>query len=429
MAKFMTASNPPHPMIALAHPVKFNTARLPAEAGEAGRRSSYALPERQSLVAQTMGFLNFQIENGEWRDWLPSERALCRLLQVSRNTLRAALVQLAADGVIRPMHGAGHQILVLPGKRAAGPQTGHVALLLPEPIERLRPMHSLWIDDMRALLSERGIRLRIFHGHHYFGPNPGTVLEKLVTRNPHGCWILMLSDERVQHWFSKNHVPCIVAGSTYAGIELPSRDLDHRVMCRHAAGVLLGLGHRRIAMLTLKSRRAGDLESEAGFVEGVRQSPHDDAEAIVIYHDESVAGITSAVRRLLKVRPRPTALLILHPHYYLATISRLAQGGVSIPRDISVISRDDDPFLSFLAPLPARYEVSPHQMARSLLRPVLEILGGHPVSQQAVRIMPKFLRGESIAALKDHAAGSLASAGRCFGVRRPGAAFKGQQAP
>lgn len=393
-------------MIAFPHSMKSNAAAQPAGTGA----SPYVLPQRQSLVTQTAEILNLQIEKGEWREWLPSERSLCQLLQVSRNTLRAALAQMAADGSIRAVHGAGNQILLPPGKRAAGPQAGHVALLLPEPIERLRPMHSLWIDDMRALLSERGIRLRVFHGHHYFGPNPGPALEKLITRNPHGCWILMLSDERVQRWFSENAVPCIVAGSTYAGVELPSRDLDHRVMCRHAAGVLLGLGHRRIAMLTLKSRRAGDLESEAGFVEGVRQSAHDDAEAIVIYHDESVAGVATAVNRLMKVRPRPTALLVLHPHYYLATISRLAQRGVSIPRDISVISRDDDPFLSFLAPLPARYEVSPHQLARSLLRPVLEILEGHPVSQQAARIMPKFLRGESIAPLESELHGWPAGA-------------------
>ena len=199
----------------------------------------------------------------------------------------------------------------------------------------------------------------------------------------------------MQRWFSKNEIPCIVAGSTYAGLELPFRDLDHRAMCRHAAGVLLGLGHRRLVMLTQKSRRAGDLESETGFLEGVKQSRHSDAEAAVIYHQATVVSVAHAVRRILELQPRPTALLVVHPHYYLAAASRLAQAGVRIPQDMSLISRDDDPFLAFVVPLPARYVVSPHQLAKNLLRPVLELLDGNAVTQRAARIMPEFIRGES----------------------------------
>ncbi len=365
---------------------------------------SHSLPQRQSLVAQTVSFLNAQIDAGAWRDWLPSERSLCELLQVSRNTLRAALAQMRTNGRIRPVHGAGNQILPGAATRAARPRAQDVALLTPEPIERLRPLQSLWIDDMRSLLSERGVRLRVFHGHHYFSANPGRALQKLVTRNPHGCWILMLAGEHVQRWFSKNAIACIVAGSTHPGIDLPFRDLDHRAMCRHAAGVLLGLGHRRLAMLTQKSRRAGDLASEAGFVEGVKQSRHPDAEAVVLYHEDTVGGVALAVRRMLKLQPAPTALLIVHPHYYLAVASRLAQAGVRVPEAISLISRDDDPFLAFVVPVAARYVATPHIMAKSLLRPVLELLEGNPVTQRGSLIMPEFVRGESIAALRPDSA-------------------------
>lgn len=356
------------------------------------------LPQRQSLVAQTVAFLNARIDGGEWRDWLPSERSLCELLQVSRNTLRAALAQMKTEGRIRPVHGAGNQILAKAGQTDGRPRSQDVALLTPEPIERLRPMQSLWIDDMRALLSERGIRLRVFHGRHYFAPNAGPSLQRLVTRNRHGCWILLLAGEQVQRWFGENGIPCIVAGSSYEGLGLPFRDLDHRAMCRHAAGVLLGLGHRRFVMLTQKSKRAGDLESEAGFTEGARQSRHENTSAVVIYHDETVASVAHAVRRILKLQPTPTAILVAHPHYYLAVATRLAQAGVRVPEEISLISRDDDPFLSFIVPVPARYMVSPHLMARSLLRPVLELIEGHVVTQKKSLIMPKFFRGESIAA-------------------------------
>lgn len=357
------------------------------------------LPKRQSLVAQTIAVLDAQIAAREWRDWLPSERSLCHLLQVSRNTLRAALAQMTRDGRIRPVHGAGNQILdSRAARRPRRAGSGDVGLLTPEPIERLRPVQTLWIDEMRALLSERGIRLRVFHGRHYYSPKPGAALHRLVTRSPHGCWMVMLADKPVQRWFSQNRIPCVIAGSVHAGVALPFRDLDHRAMCRHAAGVLLGLGHRRLVLLTPKSRRAGDLESEAGFIEGVRGSRHADAEAVVLTHEESVAGVVRALGRVLKLRPAATALLVVHPHNYLAVASRLARSGVRVPEDISLISRDDDPFLSYLAPAPARYVASPQLMAKSLLRPVLDLLEGNAVTSRASLIMPEFLRGESIAA-------------------------------
>ncbi|MSU66255.1 MAG: GntR family transcriptional regulator [Opitutus sp.] len=355
------------------------------------------LPQRISLVSQTVGILRQEIADGIWRYWLPGERALGDTLQVSRNTLRAALVQLKREGLIRSAHGAGTQILAgVPSKRPRL-KSHDVALLSLDPLEELRPSQTLWIDEMRSLLSERGCRLRVFHGRRYFRANPGPELKKLVSRNPHGCWVLNLSNRNVQAWFAKSGLPCIVAGSIYPGIELPFRDLDHRAMCRHAAGVLLGQGHRRIALITHKSPRAGDVESAEGLEEGVAKSSHRDAQVVTCFHDSTTGSICQMVRRLVEQKQRPTALVVVNPFWYLTVSSKLAQLGVRIPEDMSVISRDEDLFLSFLVPTPARYVVSPHAMARTLLRPVLELLEGDVVTKRALRIMPEFIRGKSIA--------------------------------
>jgi hypothetical protein len=41
---------------------------------------------------------------------------------------------------------------------------------------------------------------------------------------------------------------------------------------------------------------------------------------------------------------------------------------------------------------------SPHLMAKTLLRPVLEVLENNVTMQRAAKIMPDFIRGESIGA-------------------------------
>jgi DNA-binding LacI/PurR family transcriptional regulator len=190
-----------------------------------------------------------------------------------------------------------------------------------------------------------------------------------------------------------------VAGTIYAGVELPYCDLDHRASCRHAAGVLLGRGHRRVALVIQKSRRAGDLESEAGFTEGIRRSTYEDTEVMIAYHDATAAGILATVKRLMQRKPAPTALLVTNVFHYLTVVSGLAQMGYRVPEDVSVVSRDGESYYSYLIPAPTHYLVDPGHFAKALMTPVLQLLEGGAISKRAVHIMPEFKAGQSIAPL------------------------------
>lgn len=356
----------------------------------------HPIPQRHSLVGQAVAWMQAAIAAGQWHDWLPAERTLCETLQVSRSTLRRALKQLKQAGTIRSEHGAGNRIVRLGARPRGRLRSQDVALLVPEPLERLRSAQILRIDEFRAMLSERGCQLHVMHGRQYFRPTPGPALEKLVRQHPHGCWILMLANAACQQWFARQGLPCVIAGTRHAGVDLPFRDLDHRAACRHAAGVLLALGHRRLAFIAQESPFAGDIESEAGFVDGVRSSRHANATATICRHNATAASITQALKRLMAPPAHPTALVVPNAYRCLAVVSGLARLGWRVPEQVSVISRDEDPLLSFLVPEVARYVVSPQARARSLLQPVLELLEGGTVSKRAAWLMPQFVRGASV---------------------------------
>jgi len=354
------------------------------------------IPHRLSLVSQTVAFLQTKIEAGHWRDRLPSERLLTSQLQVSRNTLRAALAQMRKDGLIRSLHGSGTEIVAPPGAPTKQLQSKDVAMLSPEPLERLQPRQTLLIDELRGLMSERGCRLHVFHGRRFFQSNSGATLKRLVAAEPHGCWILSMANREVQSWFQRNRVRCVVAGSTYPEIGLPFTDLDHRAVCRHAVGVLLRHGHSRMVYFAFKSSRAGESEGVEGFNEGVRGAATYEVETQIVYHDGTNASIGTLLRRLMNQRRRPTALLVANAFYFLAVATQLSQLGFKIPQDISLICRDESAFLNFFAPAPARYVVNPHLMARKLWRSVLEVLEGGAVTSRTGYIMPHFIAGNSI---------------------------------
>jgi len=352
-----------------------------------------------TLPSQVANVLRESIDRGEWPEWLPGERALTTRLQVSRKTLRKALAQLRHEGRIAPVHGIGNKVQrgsARPKRRPAADPA--VVLLTREPLERMRPYTSLWVSDLKTLLFERGARLHLVDGRKFFSLRPEKALERLLGQTPAACWILANSPAATQQWFAERRLPCLIAGSCHPGIDLPHADLDHFALCRHAAGVLLAAGHRRVALLNERSGRAGDAESEAGFIAGVRHSTHDDASPLVLHHEHGPQGVTRALDHVLAMTNPPTALFVSGGANYLTIVSALAQRGLKVPQDVSVISRDDEPFLTAMIPQPARYAANPRAFAKKLLGPILQVLRGEPVNPRVTRILPAYLKGGTLSA-------------------------------
>ena len=354
----------------------------------------------QSLPAQVAERIAADIRSGTWKTLLPAERVLTGTLQVSRKTLRKALVLLQRDGLVESQDRLGHRILARERVARPKPRDVSVGLLTSESLEHLPSYTALWVDELRTLLFERGVRLVTYSGRSFFNRSPETALTRLVRQNPHAFWVLAHSNERMQQWLYDRGIPSLIAGSCYRGLPLPNVDLDYLAIGRHAAGTLLRHGHRRVAMLVNQSQRAGDIDSEAGFVQGVRGSSHSEAEAIIMRHDGTVAGASRVLARHFSRSAAPTAVLVAKPTFYLTLQAFLARRGLRVPEDVSLISRENDSFLSYLIPAPACYSLSPKTYARRLFTLTTALMQGDPVAHPQQRIEPEFVPGNSLASRK-----------------------------
>lgn len=350
----------------------------------------------QSLPAQVAARLAEAIEQGAWGTWLPGERALAKSMQVGRKTLRKALSQLQRDGALETRHGLGHRIVsaARPGAaaRAAG---GSVGLLTPESLENLRPFTALWVDELRSLLFEGGVKLEAFSGQRFFTARPDKALGRLLEQHPQTCWILAHSHEPIQRWFHEGRIACVVAGSPHPGLSLPNVDLDYAALCRHATGEMARRGHRRVVLFTRQSQRAGDLETERGFDDGIRGLPHPEIISSIVRHDGTVEGAYRALARIFNASLPPTAMLVAQSAFYLTTVSFLAERGLRVGEDVSLVSRDDESFLAYLRPVPARYSCNPNTYAKRLLQQLRLVLDGN-AAHATQRIEPRFLPGASL---------------------------------
>lgn len=346
------------------------------------------LPQRKSLVSATVEVLREAIASGEWPRWLPGELELVGRLRVSRVTLRAALSELERGKWIRA--GQGKRREILRRAKAGKVVRSAVVLLTPEPLHRLPASTVFWMDKLREQLEAAGRPLEIHEGTAVYRRRPGHALEELAARLRPAGWVLYRSTPEMQRWFTEHAPGAILAGSRHLGVTLASVDVDHAAACRHAAGRFLAMGHRRLAVVWPESKLAGDLESLAGFQDGVPER------VASVTHDGSVRGVCGCLERLFARAEAPTGLLVLHAAHVLTVLGWLQQRKRRVPEEVSVICRDEEPFLEAVLPSVARYALPVAAFAKRLSRLVLDAVEGSAGRPREHRLMPIFVPGGSL---------------------------------
>lgn len=353
------------------------------------------LPDRRSLVERVSDHLAAEISRGLWEEWLPRERELAQSLGVSRNTLRAALGWLHRRNLIEPLRGRGHRILKGSASRRKKTAGSHpVVILSPEPLDRLRPALGILIDELRVLLFRAGLNLEVHNGGRDYRSGSARLLDKLVSQYPAACWVLIRSGEQVQTWFARQKIPCVISGSAYPQINLPSVDVDLRAIGSHAAGRLLGLGHRHLLFMRDAST-AGLNACEEGFRGVIEKTPH--AAATILHHSSNVGEVRRQFTRQMTRMPRPTGILVASSYYYLTVSGILHQLGLSVPRDVSLMCTDSDHFLPYMVPEACHYDFDHKTFARKLAQRIKGVLDGNPAVQPHARLFPSYVAGDSVA--------------------------------
>jgi DNA-binding LacI/PurR family transcriptional regulator/ribosomal protein S25 len=344
--------------------------------------------ERNSVPKIVVDVLRREIRRGRWSRILPSERRLSTLLQVSRTSLRPALKQLENEGVLRSMPGHRRQI-VRSGGRSSAKSEKVVALLAPYPLEQGDASLILQIEHLRDIIAHRKITLEIVVSPLCYSHRPGKALESVLGDMKADCWILLRSNRQMQEWFLHGNYPYIVLGTAFfPGV--PFVDQDHKSVGRHAAATLGRLGHRRIAVIVFEPNLAGDVASVEGF------SSLTEAAVDVIRHDGTAESVARAVDRMLSLSPRPTGVFSTGGPQTVGVLSRLLERGIQVPRDMSIISRNDDLALVYFNPTPAYYRHSPLKFARAIARTIDHCLNARQGSRMGTTILPEFIPGKTI---------------------------------
>jgi DNA-binding LacI/PurR family transcriptional regulator len=277
------------------------------------------------------------LRRGAWQGTMPGAPLLAAELGIDPKTADAALRLLEARGLLVPQ-GAGRRRRIALPEGAAEARPLRIGILLSDPTaKRLDYVSEIQHDLVEA-------------GHHAFFTEKNLLdlgmnlprIRKLVEGAKADAWIVTAGSREVLHWFGEQKKPAFALFGRMSGVSVAGTRPDKVPPYEAAVARLVETGHRRIVLLARKVRRLPEPgRSERAFLQaleshGIATGP---------YHlpdwKDDMAGFHELLDRLFRFTP-PTALIIQEAFLFTATYHYLAQRGLRVPQDVSLVCTDDD---------------------------------------------------------------------------------------
>ncbi|MEX0774539.1 MAG: GntR family transcriptional regulator [Phycisphaeraceae bacterium] len=353
--------------------------------------------------------LRRSIRDGGYRagQLIGSEHGLARDQSISRVTVRRASEILIKEGLLERRPGKGLYV--------RGPETIDTNShgLIQVVAGNLHWEPALQISrGVQAAARLDGLHVQLYDAHGDMELDLA-MLDQLPQSRAHGAVIVSLHSPAFIDAVCRlktTDFPFVLADQRMRDMEVPSVTADNYDGGMQAGRHLLKLGHRRIAFMgdmvaaTVQDRLSGfrDAVADAGL-------PFDRSMVIDLEVGKDrladwSTGIEAATLELMARPNPPTALFVSCDAIARAAYRALADLGLSVPRDVSVIGFDDDPLAQWLMPGLTTVRQPFQQMGRAAMELLCQRID-KPGAAVQQRVMPVELvvRGSTAAPQGDSA--------------------------
>ena len=274
---------------------------------------------------------------------MPGIRRLASTLQVSSNTVTAALERLEREGFLQPQ-GHGRRSRIVPREDYVSPSF-RVTLLLYERAD----LQLDYAVEIQRRLKEEGHAVSIAEKSLVDLKMNVSRIARMVDHVETDAWVIFSAPQEILEWFVDHSLPSFALFGRFRKLSLAATGLNKIPAFRSAIRRLAELGHRRIVLLQPKHNREPSPallvresleEMEAN---GIKTGPYN-----IPDWEQSPAGLRRCLDSLFAVSA-PTAIIFDRPNELIGAQIYLAHKNILAPRDISLIC-DDDPAFEWCDP-------------------------------------------------------------------------------
>jgi DNA-binding LacI/PurR family transcriptional regulator len=355
--------------------------------------------QRKNLVEQTVLYLIRELQGGRWSHQLPGVDRLARELEISREVVRKAILELEHRNLL-VSRGLGRARIYQPrAHEETEKRAMRVMILLYERMESdsgntqkllLMLRHRLEMSGHHAqfsLKSQRDLGLSLAR------------ITRYVESMDVDAWVVMGGSKELLQWFSTYRIPAIAVGGRLKGLPIAGASRNPLTAFRQVFRDLISLGHRRIVILSPSVRRKPTLSLiESSLCEEMEAAGIPFGDYNIPEWSSDPEGLEGMLQKLFLVTP-PTAIQISEPNAVITVLAFLARHSLRVPDDVTVIAEIMDNTLSWHRPRIAHYTVDYPFIVRRVDRWVNNVGLGVADLRQAASVA-SFDRGESVAGPK-----------------------------
>jgi LacI family transcriptional regulator len=158
---------------------------------------------------------------------------------------------------------------------------------------------------------------------------------------------------------------------------------------------LAGGGHRQIAMIAGRRHLATTEERIVGYKRGLRRCGLRFDPEILLCGDGSAVEAERAVRKLLDLEDRPSALIVGNNLMTVGVMAGLRAAEVEVPRDLALVSFDDFAWADLFHPRLTTVAQPTQQMGKRAVAMLLARLADPERPLRKVRLKPTFVHRDS----------------------------------
>ncbi|TVR22026.1 MAG: LacI family transcriptional regulator [Anaerolineaceae bacterium] len=194
----------------------------------------------------------------------------------------------------------------------------------------------------------------------------------------------------VTEYAQQNNVPAVTLGYHPGTHHVYSDDLSGaQALMSH----VLGLGHRRIAVLTIAPGNFAIEERERGLrLAAAACGVHDYPVALGDFSTESGYRVA---RDLHAAHPDLTAIICLNDRMAIGAMHYCRQAGLRVPQDISVVGYDNIAMSNVISPTLTTIDQKAGEMGETAARVMVDVLAGSTNLPSSVVIQPELVVRDS----------------------------------
>lgn len=257
------------------------------------------------------------------------------------------------------------------------------------------PFFSAVIESFKKVAAAAGYALMFITKD--VGGRVGGYLENCRIRGVDGV-VVFLSDYDDPYFqeLLESDIPCIVLDY--------ETDLAHTIAsdnfegAHRATAYLASLGHRRIAHISGGTNTAPGRVRQAGYEAALAEEGIETAEAYIVPGDfYTFESGHTAMKRLLNLPVRPTAVFASGDMLALGALTAVREAGLSVPADLSVIGYDDVELARYVTPALTTIRQDTDRLGREAAELLLASIDGRERRSRALMLGTEMILRDSCA--------------------------------